>query len=364
MSLFKKLQPLYCADRHEDIHTEIVAQVLKNSDELTLAWLRSIGVTTKEKARVDINPQKTFAKLSEHETDSRPDITIRIVADGTEELIFVESKLGSTQGYDQLLRYADHLAEVKQSRSLAKASLVYITRDFEAVKDPRPGVIFKVMRWYEFYRILKAHVNGDGLAKELKLFMEENRMSLGNQFRSTDLVALENFFSAKALMDETLDGEVSEKASKIFQAFYRVEVNYRGLRDRQRYTAYSLAPEVAECHVGYWFPQENPDKPVWVGVQLYSIPGASVRKEVIQAFRDLIAKSGGSWSGEDLDEENEWSVLSKGKSIQSFMGETDHVRAVKNYFLQLLDEVGKFSETYPNLFRITSTPTVETKAEP
>ena len=47
MSLFKQLERLYRPDRfqREDFHTEIVAQVLRNSDELTLAWLRSLDVT-------------------------------------------------------------------------------------------------------------------------------------------------------------------------------------------------------------------------------------------------------------------------------------------------------------------------------
>jgi hypothetical protein len=48
MSLFRQLQRLYRPDRFqlEDFHTEIVAQVLRNSPALTLAWLRGIEVTS------------------------------------------------------------------------------------------------------------------------------------------------------------------------------------------------------------------------------------------------------------------------------------------------------------------------------
>ncbi|MGA2659027.1 MAG: hypothetical protein ABSH34_16110 [Verrucomicrobiota bacterium] len=52
MSLFKQLEKLHRAERfqREDLHTEIVAQVLRNSRELTLEWLRSLNVTDLKKA--------------------------------------------------------------------------------------------------------------------------------------------------------------------------------------------------------------------------------------------------------------------------------------------------------------------------
>ena len=99
MSLFRQLQRLYRPDRFqlEDFHTEIVAQVLRNSPALTLAWLRGIGVTSLEKAHVHVGTQEEFEKLAGHSTDSRPDIAIRLVAGEKTELILIESKVPSKQ---------------------------------------------------------------------------------------------------------------------------------------------------------------------------------------------------------------------------------------------------------------------------
>jgi len=209
-----------------------------------------------------------------------------------------------------------------------------------------PNVNFKPTRWFAFFRFLKAHVNGDGLAKELKLFMEENRMSLGNQFRSTDLVAMENFLSARALMDETLQGEVFEKARKILGPVSSLTKSVDQLRAFQRYTIYSEVG-VLDWAMGYFFPHENPDKPVWVGIELWSNPRAVAHSELIQAFRGWIDKSRGSWSAVQLD--NGWSGIRKGKAIHGLIGGDDHVRAVKDHLLQLLDEVGQFQKTCPGL---------------
>jgi hypothetical protein len=367
MSLFKQLEKLYRPDRfqREDFHTEIVAQVLRNSQTLTLAWLRGIGVTHLGSVDdVKIDTQVKFEKLAEHPTDSRPDIEIRLVAGEKTELILIESKIGSKQHDNQLERYAELLAE-KKSEALEKTSLVFITRDYEAARIDKPtdsSFIFRRARWFEFYNCLKAHVNGDGLARELKLFMEENRMSLGNQFRSTDLVAMENFLSAKALMDETLDGEVSEKARKILGSVSNLKKAPNQLRDYQRYIVYSSF-EGFECLIGYWFPHENPDVPIWVGVRLYSDPDAPVRKEVIQAFRGWIEKPGGTWLAEQLDDEKAWSSIRNVKAIRSLMVEEDHVQAVKDHLLKLLGEVGQFKQTYHDLPWATSVTEVETEAD-
>lgn len=349
MSLFSELRRLYRTDRFqiEDTHTEIAAQILRNSDVLTLGWLHRLGVTALQKAKISISTQERFEMLAKHTSSSRPDITIRLKAADKAELIFVESKLPSVKGDDQLQRYADHLASAYNSKNLSKASLIFITRDYEAAEKPivqnspfQPG--FFPTRWFQFYQHLKAHLNGDGLASQFKLFMEENHMSLGNQFRSTDLVALDNFLSAKALMDETLQGEVSDCIKNALGKVSSLKQAMDQLLQFHRYILYRDY-EGLECLIGYWLPHENIDEPVWVGVDLFSHSNA----EAAKAFRDWRQKTG-SWL---LYEENEWSSIKKRKPIHALMDGTDHVRTIKDHLLGLLAEVNQFRTTYPELFK-------------
>jgi hypothetical protein len=312
MGLFRQLRRLYRPEKFqfEDFHTEIVAQVLENSPALTLEWLRSIKATTSSKAdHIKMRTQETFPPLAHHPTASRPDITILLSLGTERELIFVESKHDSIQGYGQLQRYAEHLHAAQQKDGLNNVALVYITRDYEAAKrplstDPQFRVNFRRARWFEFYQHLKAHVDGDGLASELKLFMEENRLSVGLQSRSTDLVALENFFSAKALMDETLEGEVSEAVRRLPGGLFAAKRGLTYFRDEHRYVASNGDWTEIECHVGYWLPHEKPDEGVWVGITLYSAPSAPARDEVIAAFRAWLRKGCLGWESEQLD--NPW----------------------------------------------------------
>lgn len=358
MSLFRKLQRLYRPEKFqfEDFHTEIVAQVLKNSPALTLAWLRSIKATSLGEAdHIKVSTQQeTFQPLAHHPTASRPDITIRLFVGTKAELIFIESKQGSTQGFDQLQRYAEQLQSAQQNENLQKISLVFVTRDYEVAETPPLADLqfplnFQRTRWFEFYPHLKAHLNGDGLAQQLKLFMEENRMSLGNQFRSTDLVALENFRSAKALMDETLEGEVSVAAGSILGKISAIKKGLDQLNGYGRYVLYSYFDNGNfECLIGYWFPNENPDEPVSVGVVLGCNPSTDTGRKVIEAFRSWTKQPDRSWTTEKIDDQD-WGEFRNLKSIQTFMAQTDHVEAIKSHLLQLLEEVREFKAAFPNL---------------
>lgn len=353
MSLFSALRRLYRTDRFliEDPHTEIVAQVLRNSNGLTLAWLRQLGVTRFEKATIHIDTQESFEKLVGHSSASRPDITIRLSADGGTELVFVESKVPSIQGEDQLQRYADHLAVEREKKGYTKVSLIFITRDYEPAEAPvvthsllQPS--FYLARWFVFYQHVKAHFNGDGLARELMLLMEENRMSIGSKFRSTDFVALESFISARALMNETLDGEATSETKRIFGGVDTAnKIAPRQLQAESRYIIASQTWNTLVCLIGYWLPDAT-DEPVWVGMMVYCNPKAPARKETIDAFRDWVKKKGDSWS---LDDESEWSSIYKGKPLQCFMGEEDHVRSIREFFLELLKEIEAFKGTYTDV---------------
>jgi hypothetical protein len=366
MSLFRQLSGLSSSERFqiEDFHTEIVAHVLRNSPALTLAWLQDIGATTLQSAEhILVDTQERFAKLATHTSGSRLDLTIRLVTNEISELIFIESKVPSKQGIDQLQKYAEQLEAAHREHPLTRTSLVFITRAYEAAEkptlsDPAFKLSFHCTRWFIFYRHLKAHLNGDGLAKELKLFMEENRMSLGNKFRSTDLVALENFFSAKALMDETIEGEVSGELTKFPGGLYSVKKCITYFRDHHLYAASNGNWNDIECYVGYWLPHENPDEPVWVGLTIYSNPTSPSRKHIVSAFRDWSGDTSRGWLSEEIEDVRAKCSIYKGKPLQELLGTPDHVRAIKDYLLALLKEMDGFHRKYPKVPWSTS-PTIQ-----
>src|SRR5713101_7556620 len=92
----------------EDFHTEVVGYVMGSLPDSTVAWLHEIGATEIVKAdKVIVTTQEELSALEGHVTGSRPDIAIRLSKDRERELVYIESKIGSTEGNRQLDRYLD-----------------------------------------------------------------------------------------------------------------------------------------------------------------------------------------------------------------------------------------------------------------
>jgi hypothetical protein len=184
----------------EDFFTEIFAHLLSTYSDLCLAWLNESGVLplNEKYSHIHVTTQRPFGALEGHSYSSRPDVVIELsesfsteVVDGQHsdeapvpptDVVFIESKVGSREGQDQLRRYAEHLSALPNVRH---RRLVYITRDYdpkdedEIVGGPRVSdapVGFVPLRWHGFYRTLENYrstsLPGSDLTQEVLLFMK------------------------------------------------------------------------------------------------------------------------------------------------------------------------------------------------
>jgi hypothetical protein len=75
---------------------------------------------------------------------------------------------------------------------------------------------------------------------------------------------------------------------------------------------------------------------------------------VVAAFRAFVpntnaARSNDLWSPWALEDENVWSTIERGRALQTFMATADHVKAIEDYLLELLDDVQRFKDAHPEL---------------
>ena len=113
----------------EDFHTEVAAHVMRSLPDQTLRWLREIGATTMTRAdEFVVSTQEELSPLELHATGSRPDIAIRIATNGERELIYIESKVGSHEGLQQLSRYLDHLQTRVENRKALRSRTCCLCR--------------------------------------------------------------------------------------------------------------------------------------------------------------------------------------------------------------------------------------------
>jgi len=362
-SLLGRLLPLFAGTRRvEDLFTEAVARLFERRPDICLGWLESLDLISASgedwPRHVHVSTQRTFVRLDEHETGSRPDLIVEICCasedDESEpytEIVMFESKIGSVEGEDQLKRYAAHLNGVYGTRK----TLVYITRNYDP-KDEKTilasiaeNVRFVQLRWHNFYRFLQT-VEKDALIEEVMLFMEEQVMARSYRFSTVDLMALSGVPRAFEIFDETFEGEVkaelenfaNNKRKPESDALFNVRVFSRYVR---------VAPLHGEdlfCFVGYHL--DDAEYP-WIPVDLVAKPRAFGREASVAVMKKLVLHD--NWEGYNLDDPREWAGVSRGISLATLLGEEDHVAAVKRFFCesirQLREELTVFKNEHPEL---------------
>ena len=255
MALFSRLLKLNTGSIPlEDFFTELVAYLFGTNKEILYAWLKhSSLLDSSTYLAAHVSTQQAFDPLDWHLSGSRPDILIEIGDDNSRDIIFIESKIGSQEGINQLKNYADILHGLPNFRNKL---LVYITRDFEPKnpaiifqKIPESNVQFRQLRWHEFYRFLKLQAN-TMLVQEIITFMQEYDMAHNNQFSSVDVITLANFTKSLKLMDQIIwGGVVSQRFKEVLGAITRpllTEVQ----RD-ERYSIRAWKPEELYCGLGF-----------------------------------------------------------------------------------------------------------------
>lgn len=361
MSLLSRLLRFHGGTlRLEDFFSEIFAYLLSAYPDLCLAWLNQTGVlpNNEDYGRISVTTQRPFGALEGHQYASRPDVVIELSEDipaeeGDDErleeahvtptdVVFIESKVGSREGQDQLKRYAEHLSAIPDIRH---RKLVYITRDYDPKDEIAGGlrgsdasVEFVPLRWHGFYRTLedyrsKSLPNSD-LIQEVLLFMKQNGMSQTNRLSAADVVALSGMSRMLAFMRETLSGEVDARLREVSGTKVQGGSSpLRQLADHDRYFLYTYMNSVFWMGVGFYFEQEEPEDYPWLSALLEVGPRHPARGDIIKAMRSFAADCSGCESY-DLDSPSSWSGLEWALDLRELLPTEDHMAAARTHFFE------------------------------
>lgn len=260
----------------------------------------------------------SLPSLSNDRQTDRPDIVVRGESHGKNVIVFIENKLGSSEGPEQLERYAKQLRN--RFHDCEKKFLIYITQYPEEKSADKVealchgGVEFRQKRWYEVHRYLQETTLTEcntTLLKDFTLFMEEKKMAL-----KLGLFELSAFMEVRSVQT-TLFNIINEAwNSSNFGSDNSLKSSRRGntgqLKDENVTAWYSspLTDNQLRVLLGFWF--NHNAKPAFfetcfgefpiLFVNLYSdIVYARQRADVIaelkrsQIFSALESESGYKW---------------------------------------------------------------------
>jgi hypothetical protein len=359
MGLFQQLLKLHHNNVPlEDFFTEIVAHLFSTNYALLLDWLKYTDVfQASDYLGSGVTTQKVFQHPIRGD-EKRPDIVIELTSPDAYDIIFIESKVGSQEGYNQLSDYAEILDSLSGYRHRC---LLYITRDFDPKeKDcvlkhiPNSEVSFTQLRWHQLYLFLNNLQSQSDLIKEIIQFMQEHRMAQNNQFSAIDVLSLANFQSPLKLMEQTMWGKTVQKFEEVLDTHKNIKFRrQRALQNIQwfgRYIMYASMPGKWGCHLGFLFRPKNNYNPYdysVVRLVLEIDPKSPHFKSTIQTFEKICEHF--DWRGYSLHEPGTWSHIALEKSLRDFLVEDDHVVAIENFFLEALGELQTIKNQYPQL---------------
>ncbi|MHC5815210.1 MAG: hypothetical protein ACYT04_04575 [Nostoc sp.] len=352
--MFTNLLNLHSASKPlEDFFTEIVAYFLSINSNVLVDWLKHhLIISEDEYSEIGILTQQNYKPLASHIRGSRPDIVVKLLNDLNTDIIFIESKIASIEGENQLKNYAEILSKIPNTRDRI---LIYITRNYDPKKESEildlnlsPRVKFYQLRWYQFHAFLKKRTT-DILAKEILIFMENNRMSQNNQFSSIDLLTMVNFNKTLNLMEATLSEEIRDKFAENFGNVTRKQTtSLTQFRAKSRYIVYThFSGWNAWCGLGYFDlnPDILTDYPS-LGILLEVSPSFVNRQQIIESMRKVINEQPIIWGHSNLYKSQEWSSIFYRKSLQYFLSTEDHLFAIKSFFLESINELKKIQNSY------------------
>lgn len=180
--------------------------------------------------------------------------------------------------------------------------------------------------------------------------MEEYDLSGDNRFTNVDILALTNFTRVRKMMDETMQGEVSDRFYEVAGGTSSISFRLNQLKNHNRYThLQNQNDKNFEILLGYWIDNSKITSSPLIGIQLNVGPAAVNRKIIIDAMRDIVKSNPDKWYGINRTEIKGWTNIGQEVKLEHFLNEEDHIKAIQRYFFDLIDELDEVKRKYPNL---------------
>jgi hypothetical protein len=331
----------------EDFFTEIIGHLGETEPAILFDWLNNYAFPRpRQFTSLRISTQKRFPPPAGFNIESKLDFVMELERDGLIDLVFIESKIKAKEGFEQLPRYCQTLAEQNVT---GEKWLLYVTRNFEPKRtnyhQRLAAINFKQLRWFQFYKALRRQKHNP-IIKEVLAFMEETGMSQGNRFSARDALTIQNLATATSLMDATLADEIEELFEQITSK-PKWNYVYDDLGQMGRYMLFTgLGNTKWWCGLGY-YPSTEDDFPL-VGLTVEIDPACKERTAIVAAMKNA-KKANPAWEAYNLDQPNLWGGIRQRKSLTAFLGEEDNVAAIRVYFAKLLEDLKKFKGENRNL---------------
>ncbi len=181
----------------EDFNTECFANILRLYKDIKLGFISNFLKLPEDDYRIRTQLRKD---LSNNDDDSN--CIIDMVIEGSNTICFIENKIESREGFQQLERYSKALDHHFKEH---EKHLCYCTK-YSEVKNQDGKYNFKQFKWYEVAKFLKKYEKDNPLVAEYLKFLTQYKMAQDNTFRAEHFLSMENMKKTLEIIDFHLEG--------------------------------------------------------------------------------------------------------------------------------------------------------------
>lgn len=180
----------------EDFNTESFANLLRLYENIKNDFIYNFLKLPEDKYVVRTQLRKALPKAT--------NCIIDLVLIGENNVCFIENKVESPEGWEQLKRYGNvldiHYSELKKH-------LYYFTKytDLKNEKGEYDIYNFKQFKWFEIAKFLRKYQIENPLIKEYLKFLTNYKMAQDNTFKTENILSMENMLKTVEIIEFHID---------------------------------------------------------------------------------------------------------------------------------------------------------------
>tara|TARA_R100000306_G_C4379381_1_gene143442 strand:- start:4280 stop:5302 length:1023 start_codon:yes stop_codon:yes gene_type:complete len=215
----------------EDFNTECFANILRLYNELNQDFIENFLHLDNDEYLIKTQVRKTL-----------PDCTnciIDLVFEGNKNVCFIENKIESSEGLEQLERYGKVL-DLHYNK--LRKHLCYCTKysDLKNKKGEYTKYNFNQFKWFEIANFLRKYQKDNPLIKEYLNFLNYYKMGQDNTIKAENLLSMENMLKTIEIIEFHIDNCKPEFIELFGYNNLNKNSNWDQLKSHNRFCYYNI----------------------------------------------------------------------------------------------------------------------------
>lgn len=213
----------------EDFNTECFANILRLYKDVKDDFIYNFLNLPEDNYNILTQLKKALAE--------DPNCIIDLVFIGEKNVCFIENKVESFEGWEQLRRYGNVL-DIHYSK--LKKHLYYCTKytDLKNEKGEYSIYNFKQFKWFEIAKFLKKYQRENPLINDYLKFLTNYKMAQDNTFKSENILSMENMLKTLEIAEFHIENCKGEFNKLFGSERYDKNFNWNQLKGHNRISHY------------------------------------------------------------------------------------------------------------------------------